>query len=283
MNIAYVKLDKPKEGLFNIIKYKLRYYSSCVYKDRYVKENYCITKLNDKSKNKVIKMLKKDKIDCIVEEKGLGLNYTTLNGNFALKYMLPEVVKYCFKLIHPKVEEVFICTNQFSNENVQIIRDLSSYVKVVNIVSENSRYLILEKQLENEGIYITINNNKRKSLKIANLVINLDFKDFKGYVTNRNMIIVDVSNNMKINKGFNGIYIKGIKIGTDKIMRVFSEYENFEKNKLIEAEMIKIGRYELVRKYISMNKFVILEVIGERVINTEEFKRIEKVSGEVKK
>ena len=274
MNLAYVKLDKPKEGLFNIIKYKLKYFFNWIHRDKYVKENYYITKLNDKSKNKLIEMLKRDKVDFIIEEKGLDLKYPTLKGNFALKFMLPEVVQYCFKLIHPKIEEVFICTNVYSNENVQIIKDLSSCVKVVNIISENSRYLILEKQLENEGIYITINNNKRKSLKIANIVINLDFKDFKGYTTNRNMIIVDLSGNMKISKGFDGIYIKGVKIGTDKVMRVFSEYENFEKNELIEAEMIKIGKYDLVRKYISMNKFDISEVIGERIINLDEFKRI---------
>lgn len=276
MNIGYIKLDKPKEGFLNIIKYKIKYLFNLVYKDKYVKENYYITKLNDKSKNKLIEMLKKDKIDYIVQEKGIDIDYPKLNGSFTLKYMLSDVTKYCFKLIDLKIEEVFICTNKFSNENIQIIKDLSSNVKVVNIISENSRYLILEKQLENEGIYITVNNNKRKSLKNANIVINLDFKDFKGYVTNRNMVLIDISNNMKISKGFDGIYIKGIKIGTDKIMRVFGEYENFEKDKLIEAEMLKINSYELVRKYIQMNKFIIKDVIGERVIRIEEFKRLEK-------
>ena len=91
------------------------------------------------------------------------------------------------------------------------------------------------------------------------------------------MIVIDIASNMKISKGFDGIYIKGIKIGTDKVMRVFSEYENFEKDKLIEAEMIKINNYDLVRKYILMNKFNIEEVIGQRVITTEEFKRLEKM------
>ena len=61
-------------------------------------------------------------------------------------------------------------------------------------------------------------------------------------------------------------------------MRVFSEYENFDKNKLIEAEMIKINNYENVRKYIEINKFEVFEVIGERVIAKEEFKRIEKIT-----
>ena len=43
--------------------------------------------------------------------------------------------------------------------------------------------------------------------------------------------------------------------------------------------MLKINKYDLVRKYISMNKFVISEVIGERIINLDEFKRIEKMIG----
>ena len=91
------------------------------------------------------------------------------------------------------------------------------------------------------------------------------------------MIVIDLSNNLKLEKGFDGIYIKGIKIKTNKVMRVFSEYENFDKNKLIEAEMIKIKNYEDIRKYIEMNKFEVFEVIGERVIAKEEFKRIEKL------
>ena len=277
MNIAYIKMDKPKKGFFNIIKYNLKRFFNWVYKDKYFKENYFISKLNEKSKNKLLLMLKKDKIDYIIEEKGLEIDFPKLKGKYCLKYMIPEVTRYCFNLIHPKMEEVFICVKEYSSEITKIIKDLSSYVKVVNIISDNSRYLILEKQLENEGIYITVNNNKRKSLKYANVVINYDFKDLKGYNLNRSMIIIDITNNLKLSKGFDGIYIKSIKIGTDKVMRVFSEYENFSKEELIEAEMIKIGKYELVRKYIEMNKFEIREVIGERKIIPEEFTRVKKM------
>lgn len=277
MNIGYVKLDKPKKGFFNNICYRIRQIFNLVYQDRYVKENFYISKINDASKLKLIKLLKKSNINFIISEKGIDIDYPTLTGKMSLKYMLPEVVKYCFKLIHPKIEEIFICTNNYTKECEQIINNLCQYVKVVNIISENSKYLILEKELENKGIYITVNNNKRKSLKMANIVINLDFKDLKGYSINRNMILIDITNKLKIDKGFDGIYIKGIKLTTDKIMRVFSEYENFDKNKLIEAEMVKINKYDLVRKYIQMNKFEILEVIGERNIQKEEFKRIEKM------
>ena len=42
--------------------------------------------------------------------------------------------------------------------------------------------------------------------------------------------------------------------------------------------MIKINDYENIRKYIEMNKFNISKVIGKRVINDEEFKRISKLT-----
>ena len=62
-------------------------------------------------------------------------------------------------------------------------------------------------------------------------------------------------------------------------MRVFGEYENFEKNQLIEAEMVKIEKYNMVREYIRINKFEIEQVIGERIIELDEFTRIKKLIG----
>ena len=276
MNLAYIKMDKPKKGLLNKIFYKIRKTLNIVYKDKLVKENYYLSNLNDKSKKKLLNLLIKNNVDYIVEENGIDINYRKLNGTFSLKYMIPELTLYCFKLINPKIEEIFICADSFSDENIQIIKDLSSYVKVVNIISSNSRYLSLEEELERSGIYITVNNNKRKSLKRANVIINLDFKDFKNYTINRNLIIIDISGKLNISKGFDGIYIKKIKIETKKVMRVFNEYENFEKDKLIEAEMVRIEKYSKVRDYIKLNKFEINQVMGERIIELDEFKDIKR-------
>ena len=277
MNLGYIKLDKPKKAIINKICFQIRKTFNLVYKDKYIKENYYMSNLKDESKKKLIKLLKKNEIDYIIAEKGIDINYKKLNGSFTLKYMIPEVVKYCFRLIHPKMEEIFICTNNFTSENVQIIKDLASYVKVVNIISSNSRYVVLEKELERSGIYITVNNNKRTSLKRANIIVNLDFKNLKNYSISRNLIIIDISSKFNIDKGFDGIYIKGIKVGTEKIMRIFSEYENFEKDQLIEAEMLKIEKYNMVRDYIKINKFEIKEVIGERRIELGEFDRMKRL------
>ena len=276
MNLGYIKLDKPQKGILNKICFYVRKNFNLVYKDKLITENYYLCNLKDESKDKLIKLLKKNEINYILAENGIDINYKKMNGSFSLKYMIPEVVKYCFRLVHPKIEEIFICTNNFTNENVQIIKDLASYVKVVNIISSNRRYVVLEKELERSGIYITVNNNKRTSLKRANIIVNLDFKDLKNYSISRNLIIIDISKKFNIDKGFDGIYIKGIKIGTEKVMRVFGEYENFAKEELIEAEMVKIEKYNMVRDYIKINKFEIKEVIGERKIDLCEFDRMKR-------
>ena len=174
MNIGYIKLDNPKEGFLNSIFYKIRKSFNFIYKDKYRDKVYYICNVNEKSVNKLVSKLKRDNIDYIIAEKYIKIDYPKLTGKFSLKYMLPEVVKYCFTLANFKLDEIFICTNNYTEENKQIIEDLTSYVKVVNVVTDNSRNISLEKQLERKGIYITVNNNKRKSLKRANVVINFD-------------------------------------------------------------------------------------------------------------
>lgn len=274
MKLAYIKMDKPKEDKLKAkIKYKLRSIFGIVYKDKYT-NNYYINKLNKKQKNKLSKLLSKHNVDYAIAEHGIDIDYEKLQGNYILKYMIPEVIDYCLKLTNFKIDELYICVNEYNKENISIIKDLCNNIKVVNIVTTNNIYKQLEKNLEAKGVYITVNNNKRKSLKKATIVINLDFKDLKEYNTNRNMIIIDLSSNLHTNKGFEGIYIKSAEIHTAKIMRVFSEYEKFSKSELIEAEMIKLEEYDKVRKYIRMNKFEIMSVLGKRRIEVQEFKRI---------
>ena len=98
------------------------------------------------------------------------------------------------------------------NENISIIKELVNKVKTVNIISNNKNYTKLENELEKEGIYITVNNNPRKSLKRAILVINMDFKNIANYNYNRTMTIIDLTGNLKLSKGFEGIYIKSVKV-----------------------------------------------------------------------
>ena len=210
MNIAYIKMDQPQKGWINLIKYKLKKWFVKAFKAK--DENYYILDKEKKTIDKLIRMLRKDKVDYIIPEKEIPINYPQLDGQYLIKYMLPELVDYIMRQINPMSQEINICTQIYSNENISIIKELVNKVKTVNIISNNKNYTKLENELEKEGIYITVNNNPRKSLKRAILVINMDFKNIANYNYNRTMTIIDLTGNLKLPKGFEGIYIKSVKV-----------------------------------------------------------------------
>ena len=57
-------------------------------------------------------------------------------------------------------------------------------------------------------------------------------------------------------------------------MRIFSDFENFDRNLLIESEIIRINDYDNIRKYISFNKMYIDNFFNEKLIDKDEFYRI---------
>ena len=130
-----------------------------------------------------------------------------------------------------------------------------------------------EKQMESKQIYFNVSSNKRKSLKKAYFTINLDFKNFKGFNLNRNMIIVDVNGNINAPMGFNGIIIRKCKINTPKKLRIFSEFENFNKEKLIDYDILKCSNYNSAREKIKFDKIYIEKLYNNRIIDIGDIKR----------
>lgn len=266
MNIGYVKLDKLNKleyfyrNLFKIIKQK----NNCYY----------IPSSNEKILVKLQEILKKDNINYIVQETGINCNFKQFNGKSIMKYMLPEILEYCYKMLNKdnRLEELHICVNEFTKDNISIIEELCERVKIINIVTNNINYRQLEKRLERNEKYIVVSNNRRKTLKRANLIINIDFLNFKEYVVNSNSIIINLPENVVLGKEFDGICIEKINVATNKVMRIFSEMENMNRSELIEAEIIKFNDYCEIRKMIKLNKLKIMNVYGRRnIIQANEF------------
>ena len=186
MNIALVKLDKLKrlekfyKKLFKII--------------RVVNRTYYIPDTNEKIKNKLILKLKSDGIDYAITEKEIDLDYPKLDGKHLLKCAIPEILNYCFKLLNKnaELEEIYVLAENYTKENIKIIETLTEKIKVVNVVTTHlKQFQELEKKLERRDIYITVSSNKRKALKNAELIINLDSKNFNGFNVNKSSIIVN--------------------------------------------------------------------------------------------
>lgn len=281
MNIGFVKYNKNRQvsnrNINSILKELKYYYFSLINKveqNKYKKNIYSVYNTSDKSIQKLIKKLQKEKVQYIIPETGLEIDYPKLTGKCLIKSMIPEIVDYCYQATTPRLDEVHICTNIFNSDNIKIIEELINKVKVVNIVTNNKNYYRLERRMEEKNIFITVSSNRRKSLKNASIVVNLDLENFDEYNINRNMIVIDITQKIELPNGFNGIVIRKINVNTKKIMRIFSEFENFDRNYLIESEIIRINDYENIRKYISFNKMYIEKFFNEKLIDKDEFYRI---------
>lgn len=272
MNIKYIKMDKLSkiEYMYRNLFCKIKEENNIIY----------IPSNKEKIIKKLVQKLKEDEVDYIIKDKSVQLKYNELDGRYINKYLIPEILDFCFKYLEKegKLEEIYICTNNFNRENIDIVQELVNKVKVVNIVTNQLRqFQELEKRLEKNDIYITVSSNKRKALKKANIIINLDFQNFNGFNINRNSIIINCNQNIEVGKDFEGIYIQKVAISTNKVMRIFSEMPDMDKDKLIEAELLKEKDYFSRRAFIISNKIKIVNLMGKRtIINKNEFIDVKK-------
>ena len=292
MNVAFVKLKKFEKLEYNGINSSLNYSAkelknNIINLENWIKEkiynrtNFVkldehtntvyVSNFNGKTIKKLNKILIKNKYDYAITENDANIMFNTIEPSMITKYLLPEIKNYIFQITKPVLDEVYM--NEYNNENISIILDMMKACKAVNVITENNRYYYLEKQMESKQNYFNVSSNKRKSLKKAYFTINIDFKNFNGFNLNRNMIIVDVNSNINVPMGFNGIIIRKCKINTQKALRIFSEFENFNKEKLIDYELLKCHDYNTAREKIKMDKIYIENLYNNRIIDIGEIKR----------
>lgn len=299
MNVAFVKLKTFEKLEYNGINNSLScsakaFKTNIINLENWIKEKiyaktnsiklneytntFYVSNFNDRTINRLNKILIKNNYDYVITENDVNIRFKTIESNMITKYLLPEIKKYIFQITKPILDEVYICVNEYNNENILIIMDMIKNCKVVNVITENNMYYYYEKQMESKQIYFNVSSNKRKSLKKAYFTINLDFKNFNGFNLNRNMIIVDVKGNITVPSGFNGIIIRKCKVNTKKSLRIFSEFENFNREKLIDYELLKCSNYNSIREKIKFDKMYIENLYNNRIIDTEEIKRTQIVA-----
>ena len=273
MNIAFIKIDK----LGKLEKFYKKLFKII----RVINRTYYIPDTNEKILNKLLSKLKGNEVDYAITENSIKLDYPKLNGKYLLKCAIPEVIDYCFKTLdkNTELEEIYIMVENYTKENIRIIETLTEKVKVVNVVTTHlKQFQELEKKLERRDIYITVSSNKRKALKNAELIINLDSKNFNGFNVNKSSIIVNCNSEFSLNKDFEGICIEKINVDIKKIMRIFAENENMDRQELFEAELLKTSQYDEARYILEKSKMQVTGVVGKRgVIYLKEFEKVQKI------
>ena len=74
--------------------------------------------------------------------------------------------------IEKEEAEIYICVDNYSRENIDIIERLCFELRNINLVTDHIRqFHELEKRLERNEIYIAVSNNKRKALKRAEIIL----------------------------------------------------------------------------------------------------------------
>ena len=140
------------------------------------------------------------------------------------------------------------------------IKKIARNFKRVHIVTNHmEKFKKIEKQFfEEEGIMITVGNNKRKSLSKSKIIINVDFPNeiLNEYNIYEESIIITLIKNIKVkSKRFNGKIINDYEITLKTNEEL--EYENLDKyysKEIYEAQFYKKQPFENIMKKIDKDK-----------------------------
>ena len=217
------KNDKPNfiEKILNLIR---------------VKENTIILPINEKmTENKIEKLAMKTykKITKISNSKKIVLskemkeeekyiNYLNTygmeisEGRWLFEILLTDIVKYITEKQKIEKVNISILINDLTDIEFNNIKILAQKYNMINIVTNHiEKFRKLENQLKEEGIIITITNNKKKSLMKSNIIVNVDFPKelLNKYSLNENAYIINLKKIVKITqKRFNGLTVNDYEI-----------------------------------------------------------------------
>ncbi len=194
-----------------------------------IKEEYNEKKI-EKLAKKTDKFLKKSLSEKIVLSKKLQQNeiyknllyyygYNVVDGRWLFGAMLEHVLNFAIDKmkISKDIGTISFLANDMSKLMFDILNRIAKEYKSVNIVTNHpEKFKNIEKRIyDDDGIILTIMNNKKKSLIKSEFIINLDFTNemVNKYNIYEKAVIIDINGNIKIaKKRFNGIVINNYEI-----------------------------------------------------------------------
>lgn len=212
-------------------------------------------------------------------------NFNILNGRFLIKISSIDILEYIMEKIESNLnkEEISIMVNENSNINLEIITNIANIAKRVNLITNNiSRFKKLENRLyEENGIILSIGNNRKKGLAKSKYILNIDFPEelLNKYKIYKKAVVVNIENICKINsKSFSGIVINDIDIAYKKKEEEKEVLEKFDKKEVYESKIIALDEYNEINNVKRRDNFKIVNTIGNNgVIHQDEYKLTKKL------
>lgn len=193
-----------------------------------------------------------------------------IKGKWLFEVLSLKALDYLLEKKEMKKEEtrITILVNDLTENMIGNLRQIAKQYKMVSIVTNHrEKFKQLEKQiLEEDGIMITIGNNKKKGLSKAELILNVDFPTelINQYTIYENAIIINLCGNVKITKKrFNGICINDYEIDQEKEEDFdYDKKTKYRACEIYEARINKRQPYQEIIKQIEEDKVKITALIG---------------------
>lgn len=193
-----------------------------------------------------------------------------IKGKWLFQVLSVKSLDYLLEKKKMKKEEtkIAILVNDLTENIIGSLRQIAKQYKMVSIITNHrEKFKKLEKQiLEEDGIMITIGNNKKKGLSKAELILNVDFPTelINQYTIYENAIIMNLQGDVRITKKrFNGICINNYEIEQEKEEDFdYDKKTKYRACEIYEATMNKRQPYQELLKQIEKDKVKIIALIG---------------------
>lgn len=264
-NKMFIKIDRED----NELKLPISINQLCT-KNKKIHEFY-ITKLI----SNLVKIIKNNQI---VLSKNLKENKDFLenlnknhiifyDGKWLYRYILNELLEYILKKKNEAKEntEISFLVNYVDDIIVQNIKKFAKEYKRINIITNHiERFKKIEKDLYDEdGIMITVTNNKRKSLIKSKYIINFDFPEelINKYRIYEKALIISIENEIKINKKrFCGTIVSDYNIILEKEFNIKNDYDIKD---LFESLIFRKDNFYNIRKNVENSGLHIIQIYGK--------------------
>lgn len=201
-------------------------------------------------------------------------NLNIVEGRWLFEVLSKQILEYVIKKEKMKKEEtrLSILVNEITDNFLQNIKEIVKQYKSVNIVTNHIEKFkrIEEKILQEDGIMITVTNNKKKSLAKSEIILNVDFPTelINQYYIYEKAIIINLRGNVKINrKRFNGININDYKMEFNYLDEFDYDKNNlYDKKDIYEAQIYQKQPYQEIIKRIKKDKVKIVGLIGNKTV-----------------
>ena len=278
MIIGYIKKERKLKNPFQGIEI------------RSFDNNYIITIQNEEKnrvKKKLVKHIRKLKIEAIVFSKELEGNFKNeicemlenniriINGKKLMEYMEFDILTYILEKqqVNCKQEDIYIVFKKDSSLDLNFLKIFIENFRMTNIVTNEMERLknVQDNLLEQDNILIAVSNNKKKALKRAKYILNINLtkEELEKYKIDRDAIIVNIKENVKLdNPSFNGINVNYFTIKVpDEYSEKFEEIGGkFDLVKMYESVLFKENfhkaKIEKIQERISRDGIKVDKIIG---------------------